>query len=323
VSRYLEIGTEIAQRVRSGELAPGAELPAIRDSAREHGATSSTIGRAHRYLADGGVITVADRRRARVASGGAIAAARLLEADRVFRLAGSDDPALQLVLNHAGPAVVSVGTRGSFHGLRALARGAADGAAIHLRHRDGTYNAPFARALLRGRRPHVLHLWKREQGLLVPPGNPRAARTPADLAMLRVAKREVGAGTRVLLDQLLLAAGIAPHAVAGPELHSYPEIALAVAAGIADVGLGLRAEANDLDLDFIPLIWESYDIALGADALGAARPLITALHDLKVTTAISKLGGYDLAQAATVEPVDGTTSSGPAFGKPAAPGSSG
>lgn len=304
MSRYLQIGADIAQRVRSGELAPGTELPAIRDNAREYAATSSTIGRAYRYLTDGGVITVGDRRRARVAGNGAIAAARLLDPDRVFRLAGSDDPALQIVLDHVGSAVVPVGTRGSFQGLRALARGAADGAAIHLRHRDGSYNVPFARALLRQRGPHLLHLWKREQGLLVPPGNPQGTTSPADLATLRVAKREIGAGTRVLLDQLLIAAGIVPEDVAGPELHSHPEIALAVAAGIADAGLGLRAEANDLDLDFIPLTRESYDIALSADALGAARPLITALHDPKVTTAITQLGGYNLEHAGTIEPID-------------------
>ncbi|MGH3909275.1 MAG: substrate-binding domain-containing protein [Pseudonocardiaceae bacterium] len=208
------------------------------------------------------------------------------------------------MLDHVGPAVVPVGTRGSFQGLRALARDAADGAAFHLRHRDGSYNAPFARALLRHRRPHLLHLWKREQGLLVPPGNPQGTTRPADLATLRVAKREIGAGTRVLLDQLLIAAGIVPEDVAGPELHSHPEIAVAVAAGIADAGLGLRAEANDLDLDFIPLTWESYDIALSLDALGAARPLITALHDPKVTTAITQLGGYKLEHAGTIEPID-------------------
>ncbi|MDQ4092808.1 MAG: GntR family transcriptional regulator [Actinomycetota bacterium] len=304
MTRYLEIGTGIAQRVRSGELSPGTELPAVREYARQHGTTASTIGRAYRYLADAHVITLADRRRARVATNGAIAAARFLEADRVFRLAGSDDPALQTVLDHVGPAVVSVGTRGSFQGLRALARGTADGTAIHLRHHSGTYNAPFARALLRHRHPYLVHLWRREQGLLLAPGSPHRATTPADLAGLRVAKREVGAGTRVLLDQLLSAAGIAPHDVAGPELHSHLEIALAVASGIADVGLGLRAAANDLELDFIPLIWESYDIALGGDALGAIGPLITALHDSSIQASISRLGGYDLKSAGTVQPLD-------------------
>jgi molybdate-binding protein len=303
VARYLQIGTEIAQRVRSGEFPAGTELPTIREYAHKQRTTTSTIGRAYRYLADNAVITLADRRRARVATDGVIAAARLLEADRVFRLAGSDDPALQIVLNHVGPAVVPVGTRGSFHGLRALTRGTADGVAIHLRHHSGTYNAPFARALLRHRRPNLLHLWRREQGLLVAPGNPCGATTPADLAGLRVAKRQVGAGTRVLLDQLLTDAGIAPHHVAGPELHSHLEIALAVAVGIADVGLGLRAAANDLNLDFIPLTWEPYDIALSEDALGAIRPLITALCAPDVQASISNLGGYDLEPAGIVQPL--------------------
>jgi hypothetical protein len=78
------------------------------------------------------VITLADRRRARIATEGAIAASRLLHAERVFRLAGSDDPALHIVLARAGLTVVPVDTQGSFHGLRALARHDADGAAIHL-----------------------------------------------------------------------------------------------------------------------------------------------------------------------------------------------
>ena len=304
MTRYLEIGIELAGRVRAGDLLPGEELPAIRGYARALGATSSTIVRAYRHLADAGVITLADRRRARVSTDGPIAAARLLESDRVFRLAGSDDPALQLLLRHAGPAVVPVGTRGSFHGLRALARGEADGAAIHLRHHTGIYNAPYARALLRGQRPHLLHLWRREQGLIVPAGNLHHITSPADLAGRRVARREPGAGTRVLLDQLLITAGTDPHTVTGPELTSHLEIALAVASGIADTALGLRATVTDLGLEFLPLTWESYDVALAAAALGAVRPLITAVTNPDVQGAISMIGGYDLTDAGTFHPVE-------------------
>lgn len=300
MARYVEIVTDLARRVRSGSLAPGAELPSVREYARELGTTSSTVVRAYRALADNAVITLGERRRARVATEGALAAARLLEADRVFRLAGSDDPALQLLLGHVGAAVVPVGTRGSFQALRALARDEADGAAIHLRHRDGTYNAPFARALLREDDPHLLHLWRREQGLLVPAGNPAGLTTAADLAGVLVARREQGAGTRVLLDQLLIAEGIAPQAVAGPELHSHLEVALAVTAGTADAGLGLRANVLELGLDFVPLTWESYDIALGGAVLGAARPLITALRDPELQESITRLGGYDLENSATL-----------------------
>lgn len=301
MTRYLEVGTQIAERVRSGILRPGAELPAVRAYARQWGTSAATIVRAYRYLAEGGVIVLAARRRARVAPDGMIAASHLLHADRVFRLAGSDDPALQIVLERAGPTVVSVGARGSFQALRALARSDADGAAIHLRHRCGTHNAPFAQALLRDRHPHLLHLWRREQGLFVAHGNPCGITTPADLAGLRVAKREVGTGTRILLDQLLATAGIAADEVAGPELGSHVEVALAVAAGITDTGLGVRAVAIDLDLQFIPLIWETYDIALPGDALGAAKPLITTLRDPTVQASIRLLGGYDLADSGSVE----------------------
>jgi molybdate-binding protein len=310
VARYLEIGIDIARRVRSGQLAAGTELPPVRESATEYGTTSSTIARVYRYLADGGVITLADRRRARVATMAAIAAARLLEPDRVFRLAGSDDLALQIVLDHVGPAVIPVGDRGSFQGLRALARGSADGAAIHLRHLSGTYNAPFAIALLHNRGPHLLRLWRREQGLLVAPGNPKRIRGIADLVGVRVARREMGAGTRVLLDQLLADIAIAPHEIQGPELHSHLEVGLAVAAGIADSGLGLRSAADELNLEFIPLIWENYDIVLSSDALGAAQPLIAALHDWKVMSAISELSGYDTRAAGAVEELDESNAEG-------------
>lgn len=292
--------------MRSGELAEGAELPGVREYARTEGTTSSTVVRAYRYLADGAVITMADRRRARVAGEGAIAAARLLDPERVFRLAGSDDPALRVLLDRLGAAVVPVGARGSFHGLRAVARGEADGGVIHLRHRDGVYNESFVRAVLGRDEPCLLHLWRREQGLIVPAGNPRGLVSAAGLGGLRVARREQGAGTRVLLDQLLLAAGTAPHDVAGPELSSHVEIAFAVASGIADAGVGVRAGLTDLGLEFVPLLWEPYEIALGRGALGAARPLIDVLRDPAFRQSITDLGGYDLRHTAAVRPVHPT-----------------
>ncbi|MBB4908650.1 substrate-binding domain-containing protein [Actinophytocola algeriensis] len=305
MTRYLEVATELARRIRSGELAVGAELPAVRTYADELGATSSTVVRAYRHLADADVITVADRRRARVATDGVLAAARLLEADRVFRLAGSDDPALQILLDRTTPAVVPVGSRGSFQGLRALARGDADGAAIHLRHHTGVYNSPFARALLRGKDPHLLHLWRRQQGLLVPHGDQSGIRSVADLTGKLVARRQAGAGTRVLLEQLLIGAGIDPHTVHGPELDSHLETGLAVAAGIADAALGLRATATDLGLDFVPLTWESYDIVLAGTALGAVRSLMTAMRDPATRAAVADMDGYDLTEVGTLERLDG------------------
>jgi putative molybdopterin biosynthesis protein len=304
VTRYREIGAELAGRIGAGELAEGAELPGVRELAQRFGTTASTIGRAVRALADAGVIVTADRRRTRVAPGGAVAARRFLHGERVFRLAGSDDPALDVVLRGLGRAVRSIGTEGSFGGLRAVRQGRADGAAVHLLHHSGRYNAPFACGLLRGLRPHLVHLWRREQGLLVPPGNPRGLASAADLAGLRVAKRRFGTGTRVLLDRLLREAGRDPDAITGPETGSHLETALSVAAGVVDTGLAVRSVAADLDLDFVPLVSEEYDVVLPGDALDAAAPLVATLLDPATRAAITALGGYDASEAGKVEDLD-------------------
>lgn len=301
MTRYLDVSSDIARLVDAGELPVGAELPSVRVLAAERDTTPSTISRAYRHLAQAGVITQSERRRATVATDAAFAARRLLGSERPFRLGGSDDPALDLVLRRAGRSVVVVGTRGSFQGLTALWRGTVDGAAIHLLHRSGVYNSPFARALLRGREPSLIHLWRREQGLLVPPGNPRGIAGPGDLRTLLVAKREFGTGTRVLLDRLLADAHILPTVVLGPVAGSHLEVALAVASGVADAGLGVRSAAAALDLNFVPLVWEDYDIALSADSLGAAGPLIDALRDGYVRSSIAELGGYDVDLTGTIE----------------------
>jgi len=301
MARYLQISSEVAGDVESGALGPGDELPSIREAARRYKTTSSTISRAYRHLADAGVIDAGDRRRCRVAACGAVSARRMLGGQPTLRLAGSDDPGLDAVLRQAAPAVVTVGARGSFHGLTRLWRGTADAAAIHLRHRSGAHNSPFARTMLRGRQPAIIHLWRREQGLLTPEGNPDHVAGPGDLRALRVAHRQLGAGTRVLLDRLLAEAGIPPDTVSGPEAGSHLEVAMSIASGQADAGLGVRAAAGALDLHFVPVAWEEFDIVLTRDALAAAEPLIAAVRDPVVQSSVCALGGYDLSRAGAVE----------------------
>ena len=303
MTRYLGLSADLATAVRSGELVPGAELPSVRDLATTRATTAATASRAYRHLAEHGVISLEPRRRARVSPDGPAAARRLLGGTRAFRLAGSDDPAMGLLLRHLGDRVAVVPAHGSLHGLAAVASNSADGATAHLRHHSGIYNAPFARAVLRGRQPTLLHLWRREQGLLLPAGNPREITDIRQLRGLRVAKRGPGTGTRVLLDHALTSAGLAPDEVAGPEFGSHLEVALAVAAGAADAGLAVRAAAADLDLDFLAVVWEDYDLVLAAEMLDAATPIVEALHDPAVHAAITALGGYDLSRAGAVDNV--------------------
>ncbi len=304
MARYLEISSTLAAQVRSRQLSPGAEVPGVRILAAQMKVTPSTVSRAYAHLERAGVLAVEPRRRTRVAAGGYAAALRLLHGERVFRLAGSDDPALHILLAGVPRGVTLTAARGSFPALRALVAGEADGAAIHLRDHDGQYNASFAEALLRGRDPHLIPLWRREQGIVVPRGNPRRVTDPADCAGLRIARREAGSGTRVLVDQLMLAAGVDPDDLRGPCFPSHLEIALAVAAGIADVGFAVRGSAAQLNLEFVPLLWESYDLVLPCDALGSVEPLLLALRSRTVSAAISALPGYELAPSSEPQRLD-------------------
>jgi molybdate-binding protein len=297
VAGYREICTELATRINAGEVRPGDELPGVRELARQWGTAASTVSHAQRELADAGLIELADRRRARVAPDAALAARRFLHADSVFALAGSDDPALDLLARRLPESLRVVTGAGSFAGLGIVRNGRADGAAIHLLHHTGVYNVPFAQGLLRGLAPHLVHLWRREQGLLVQPGNPTDIRSAADLIARRVAVRAPGTGTRVLTDRLLRAAGADPDAVRGPQFGTHLEVALAVATGAVDVGVGVRSAATDLDLEFLPLTWEHYDVALPCSALGRAAPLITALRDSELRVTITALGGYDTSRS--------------------------
>jgi DNA-binding GntR family transcriptional regulator len=115
MARYLQVSNDIAESIASGKLPAGDELPSIRQAARRYDTTATTIGRAYRHLADASVIDVSDRRRSRVAAAGQVAARRLLSGSAVLHLAGSDDPALDVVLRNTGTSVAAVGARGSFH----------------------------------------------------------------------------------------------------------------------------------------------------------------------------------------------------------------
>src|SRR3954471_15387584 len=208
MTRYLDLTAKLAARIAAGELPAGSALASVRELAAQEGTTASTVGRAYRELAQAAAIELAPRRAGRVAAHGPLMARSLLRGRAPFRLAGSDDPALRLLMAGRPRAVASVGAAGSYRGLTALWSGRADGAALHLRHRSGEYNAPFARAVLAGPDPVLVHLWRDEQGLLGPPGNARGVERIAALSKLRVVRRPSGTGTRTLLDRLLLDEGI-------------------------------------------------------------------------------------------------------------------
>ncbi|MQA61341.1 MAG: GntR family transcriptional regulator [Actinophytocola sp.] len=290
-----DVAEMVAADVLAGRLAPGDPVPSVRTLARQLGCAPGTAARAHGILREAGVIGGGSRSRASVADEG-VAAALVMGANAdVVRLSGSDDPALDLLLSATGAGVERVaGARGSVAGLGMLAQGAVDAAAVHLRDAvTGGGNDVFARRLLGGDPARLVHLWRREQGIVVPKGNSSDIRGIADLDGARLAWRPPGTGSRLLLNRLLREAGAVP-APEGEMCDSHFGVAVAVAAGAVDAGLAVRAVAEAVDADFIPVAWEDFELAVSPRAVGLLGPLLDVLATTSVHQRVTALGGYDL-----------------------------
>lgn len=237
------------------------------------------------------------------------------EIEHTIVMSGSHDVALGVLedcLKQRAPQLkISMTNVGSLGGLVALKRGEAHVVGTHLLDpRTGRYNLPdLVRLLGRGADVVVVSLAVREQGLIVARGNPKRLRGLRDLvrADVRYVNRQPGAGTRVLLDYLLAKQRLAPRRVRGYEREEYTHmaVAVAVASGLADCGLGIRSAAAALHLDFVPIEREEYDLVLRGDfARGpAGAALLATLRSAELRAAVERLGGYDLARAGTVKPL--------------------
>ncbi|MFZ5634467.1 MAG: molybdopterin biosynthesis protein [Bacillota bacterium] len=218
---------------------------------------------------------------------------------------GSHDIALDVLANYLRvihpEASLSSANVGSLGGLAALKRGEAHCAGTHLLDEEaGEYNVSYIKRLLPDRKMVLVNLVYREQGLMVAKGNPKGIRGIQDLAREGISyiNRQRGAGTRILLDFKLKELGMDPRKIHGYEREEYTHMAVAaaVASGSADAGMGIRAAAKALDLDFIGVVEERYDLCIPADFMDT--PYITRLLDVlkmeEFRSAVKDLGGYDL-----------------------------
>jgi putative molybdopterin biosynthesis protein len=197
--------------------------------------------------------------------------------------------------------------RSSLAALQMLGRGEAHAAGTHLWDPEsGESNLPYVRRELPGRRLMVVTLSQWQQGLIVARGNPKGITGVADLARLDVTlvNRDLGSGSRTLLDSWLRKAGLAPHQIGGyrREVPTHLAVAAAVASGGADAGPGILAVARMLDLDFVALQEERYDFVIPMEFLNTAP--VQALLDIAVSRPFQEelevLGGYDSSRAGTV-----------------------
>jgi putative molybdopterin biosynthesis protein len=171
----------------------------------------------------------------------------------------------------------------------------------------GEYNIPFIKRLLPDRKVILINLVFREQGLLVPKGNPKNIQGFQDLTRNDVVfvNRQSGAGTRLLTDKCLAELNINPKEIKGYEREEYTHmgVASAVLTGVADTGLAILASARALDLDFIPVAKERYDLAISGEMFETEmmQNLIGIVRsDKEFREMVTGLGGYDITDMGRV-----------------------
>ncbi|HEX6511325.1 MAG TPA: molybdopterin biosynthesis protein [Chloroflexota bacterium] len=229
------------------------------------------------------------------------------EIERTIVCIGSHDPAIDVLANWIARS--SPGRRltaanvGSFGALLARKRGECHLGGCHLLDEEtGAYNVPYLGRVLEGAPAVLVHLAMRDQGLIVPPGNPKGIHSLAELARdsVRFVNRQKGSGTRVLLDYELKRLGVDAASIQGYEREEFTHLAVAVAVqgGSADVGLGVLSAARALGLDFVPLLQEQYDLIVGAEfwESDVLAPLRAGLASDELRQEIQALGGYDVSR---------------------------
>jgi putative molybdopterin biosynthesis protein len=204
-------------------------------------------------------------------------------------------------LARVGRRLVSMNA-GSQAGLISLSRDYSHLGGCHLLDPEtGEYNIPHIRRYLPGRRMKAVALALRDQGLIVKPGNPRRIFGLMDLSRedITFVNRQRGAGTRVLLDYHLASQGLAPDRIRGYDLETYTHLAVAAAVDSdrADCGLGIAAAAAALDLDFVPLFQERYDLVMPMEiaASESFRPLLELLGEGPFRDEVAQIPGYDVS----------------------------
>ena len=156
---------------------------------------------------------------------------------------------------------------GSMGGLMAVKREMCHLAGSHLLNtEDGTYNVSYIQKYLSDVPLYLINLVMRDQGFIVLKHNPKNIKGIEDLGRkeIRFINRQAGSGTRILLDHRLSQSGLTPEDIIGYENEEFTHMSVAVSvlSGAADVGLGIHAAAKALDLEFIPVVTEQYDLII-------------------------------------------------------------
>lgn len=221
---------------------------------------------------------------------------------------GSQDDLLEWSLRESGSALASL-NEGTLRGVERLQRGEVIATAIHFHgtgpdHTDA--NVMAVRTMPAIHDAVLVGIARREQGLLVAPGNPRGMQSFTDALApgAVIAVRQPGAGAQLLLEALLARAGASLKDVKqlDPPCLTGPDLAAAIRNGNADCGIATRAAAKAAGLDFVPLTWESFDLLTRQRSYfrPPLQALVRFLADCRTRQRAAELTGYDIAPAGQI-----------------------
>ena len=223
---------------------------------------------------------------------------------QLLSIRASHDMALPLLQKHVADSArlhLDLGFQGSVDALRALNARHCLVAGFHVPVLSGAAPkfATVLKPLLKPELHAVIGCMTRAQGLMMRPQHATSIGSFADLARrhLRFVNRQVGSGTRLLIDHLLQVHSMTPMSIAGFATHiehTHVAVALCVASGVADVGVGVEAAAREFGLHFLPLVEEHYYLACLRGNLQnqAILRLCCALSGDGWTEILAKLPGY-------------------------------
>jgi excisionase family DNA binding protein len=233
----------------------------------------------------------------------------LQTASELLLIAGSDDPLLVKLINlfreeYPGSLVLQ-SRAGSRDGLMALKKGLVHIACVHLVDPEGGYTTGHIMEYL-GEDIAVVHFAEREQGVLLGPGNPESVKNLSDAFVkgLRWAVREVGTGTRALMDMEMDRLEIDPEPVLAHSVpvQSHLDAAMAIHAGRADAGFGIEAAAHLASCEFIPVRRERFDLVIRRENffLPQVQDLLALLRVEEFEKMAASLTGYDLGESGRI-----------------------
>ena len=199
---------------------------------------------------------------------------------------------------------------GSMGGVMAVRRGEAHAAGCHLLDTEsGKYNISFVKKYFPKGGVKLVSCVGRQQGLMVAPGNPLGIQKFADITQknLRYVNRQKGSGTRILTDYLCKQENIDTDTIYGYDREelTHNSVAVQIASGSADVGMGIYSAAQLYGLDFIPICIEEYDLLI-PDAVWdtpQVQQMIATLKSDAFKEKILAMGGYTLDNPGEVIPV--------------------